>query len=144
MLVAATAAGCGDGPSQSPTQPPTDGPLVSYTRSGGLATTAQHLVVEQDGSATVRVEGPGNIGGDLRLSGAELARLRAAIDDATLDVDSPPATCADCFTYEITAGGETASFDQTQIPAATAPLVALLEEVVARETPSGPARRGGA
>lgn len=145
MIAAAVvaAAGCGDDDSQpASTQRPPGGALITYTRSGGIAATTRHLVVQEDGSATVRVEGPGDIGAEFRLSEAELRQLRSAIDDATLEGDSAPTGCADCYSYEIAAAGSTASFDETQIPPGTQHLVSLLDGIVDSETPSGPARNG--
>jgi hypothetical protein len=137
----AALAGCGDDDDQSP-QPASIGPLVVYERAGGIGFTAQRLVVEQDGSATVRVEGPGEIGADFELSASELDELRAALEDATLEGEQAEPTCADCYLYEIEYGGEAASFDQTMVPADTEPLIALLGDIVEREVPTGPARGG--
>lgn len=62
------------------------------------------------------------------------------LDEATPESDPGPVTCGDCYSYSIEYGGETAGFDQTQMPSATEPAIGLLEEIVARETPTGPAR----
>jgi hypothetical protein len=145
-LAVALAAGCGDDEPAAPTAPTAatqaDGPLVVYERSGGIAFTAERMVVEQDGSATVKVEGPGRIGAEFELSDAELKELHGLLDGATLE--SPePSGCADCYAYVIESGGETASFDQTNYPPGTEPLVTFLSEIVERETPSGPARDAG-
>jgi hypothetical protein len=140
LLAVGLAAGCADDePADSP-EP--NGPLVVYERAGGIAFTAQRLVVEQDGSAKVSVEGPGEIGADFELSAGELDELRAALEDATLEGEQAEPTCADCYLYEIEYGGETASFDQTMVPADTEPVIALLSDIVEREVPTGPARGG--
>jgi hypothetical protein len=143
--IAALAAGfllaCGDG-DETVTVQETNGPLVVYERAGGIAFTAQRMVVAEDGSATVEVEGPGEIGAEFELSGAELEELHGLLDGATFE--SPePSGCADCYVYAIESGGESASFDQTSYPPGTKPLVAFLSEIVERETPSGPARDAG-
>ena len=144
VVTAAVFAGCGGShPNQAPiTQPTTDGALITYTRSGGIAATTQHLTVRTDGSATVSVEGPGDIGADFRLSHAEFAELNSAIGDATLEGEAPPTGCADCYSYVISADGATASFDETQVPSGTEHLVSLCERIIERETPTGPARNG--
>ena len=139
---AALATGCGDDEAPEPSEPEPTGPLVVYERAGGIAFTAQRLVVARDGSASVRVEGPGEIGADFELSAGELDELRAALEDASLEGGQDEPTCADCYFYEIEYGGETASFDQTTVPAETEPLIALLSEIVEREVPTGPARGG--
>jgi hypothetical protein len=142
LVAAALAAGCGDDEPAEPPRPEPNGPLVVYERAGGIAFTAQRLVVAHDGSASVSVEGPGGIGADFELSASELDELRAALEDATLEGEQTEPTCADCYFYEIEYGGETASFDQTMIPADTEPLIALLTDIVEREVPTGPARGG--
>jgi hypothetical protein len=144
LLAAALAAGCGDDQATAPTAPtttPAAEALVVYERAGGIAYTAQRLVVEEDGSATVTVEGPGEIGAEFQLSGAELDELRALLDAASFETPEPSA-CADCYVYVIESGGESARFDQTNVPSSTEPLVEFLSKIVERETPSGPARDG--
>jgi hypothetical protein len=139
LVAAALAAGCDD---DEPAEPEPNGPLVVYERAGGIAFTAQRLVVAHDGSASVSVEGPGEIAADFELSAGELDELRAALEDATLDGEQAQPTCADCYLYEIEYGGETASFDQTMVPEDAAPLIGLLGDIVERAVPSGPARGG--
>ena len=144
LFAAAFAAGCGDDQTTAPTVPATaraGGPLVVYEREGGVAYTAQRLVVEEDGSATVTVEGPGEIGADFELSEAELDELRALLDAASLE--SPePSGCVDCYVYVVESGGATATFDETNFPPGAKPLVEFISKIVQRETPSGPARDG--
>jgi hypothetical protein len=142
LAAAAIAVGCGDDEPAGSPQPEPSGPLVVYERAGGIAFTAQRLVVEHDGSASVRVEGPGEIGADFELSASELDELRTALEDATLEGEQNEPTCADCYFYEIEYGGETGSFDQTKVPTDTEPLIALLSDIVEREVPTGPARGG--
>jgi hypothetical protein len=142
LAAAAIAAGCGDDESAGSRQPEPSAPLVVYERAGGIAFTAQRLVVAHDGSASVSVEGPGEIGADFEVSAGELDELRAALEDATLEGEQGEPTCADCYLYEIEYGGEIASFDQTMVPADAEALIALLGDIVEREVPSGPARGG--
>jgi hypothetical protein len=144
LFAAALAAGCGDDRATAPTAPTTTQaaePLVVYERTGGLAFTAQRLVVEEDGSATVTVEGPGEIGAEFQLSEAELDELRALLDAASFET-SEPSACADCYVYAVQSGGESTTFDQTSVPSSTAPLVEFLSKIVEHKTPSGPARDG--
>src|SRR5688500_3297141 len=108
LFATALAAGCGDDRATAPTAPTTTQaaePLVVYERAGGLAFTAQRLVVEEDGSATVTVEGPGEIGAEFQLSEAELDELRALLDAASFEA-SEPSACTDCYVYVIESGGE--------------------------------------
>jgi hypothetical protein len=141
------AVGCGDDELTTPTVPDTttaaddDGPLVVYERAGGIAYTAQRLVIEEDGSATVTVEGPGEIGAEFQLSESELDELRALLDAASFETPEPSG-CADCYAYVIESGDESATFDQVNFPEGTEPLVEFLSKIVERETPSGPARDG--
>jgi hypothetical protein len=139
VFAAAVAAGCGDGGETITTQEPAGGPLVVYEREGGVAFTAQRMVIEEDGAATVEVAGPGDVGAEFDLSESELFELRALLDEATFESPEPTG-CADCYAYTIESGGETATFDQTSYPPGTEPLIAFLSEIVERETPSGPAR----
>ena len=142
LAAAALGTGCGDDQPGEPPEPEPDGPLVVYERAGGIAFTAQRLVVAHDGSASASVEGPGEIGADFELSRGELDDLRAKLEDATLEGEQEEPACADCYFYEIEYGGETASFDQTMVPPDAEPLIALLGDIVEREVPTGPARGG--
>jgi hypothetical protein len=121
---------------------PSHGALVVYERAGGIAFTAQRMVIDEDGSATVEVEGPGKVGAEFDLSGAEIDELRGLLDAATLETPPEPSGCADCYAYSLEHDGHTASFDQTSFPPGTEPLVAFLSKLVERETPAGPAREG--
>ena len=143
LAAAALIAGCGDEDSSGrTTTSQSGGPLVVYERSGGIAFTAQRMVVQEDGSATVKVQGPGEIGAEFEVPDAELEELRGLLAEATFE--SPePSGCADCYAYVLEHDGESASFDQANMSAGMEPLVSLLSEIVERETPSGPARDGG-
>jgi hypothetical protein len=142
--VAALVAGCGDDDDSNGAAAtvPAGEPLVVYERAGGVGYTAQRMVIEEDGTATVTIEGPGEIGAEFGLSEPELAELHTLLDRATF-ANSEPSDCADCYAYEISHGGETATFAQTSYPPGMEPLVKSLSEIVERETPSGPARGAG-
>ena len=142
LAAVAVAAGCG-GDDETITDPEPLGPLVVYERAGGIAYTAQRMEIDEGGAATVVVEGPGEIGAEFELTDAELEELRELLAGADLERPSEgPTGCADCYVYRIEAEGDTASFDQTNYPPGTEPLVAFLSDLVERETPTGPARGG--
>jgi hypothetical protein len=142
LAAAAALPGCDEDVSTtSTTQHQSGGPLVVYERAGGVAYTAQRMVVEEDGSATVEVEGPGSIGAEFELTDAELDELRGLLAGATLESPEPTG-CADCYAYSIEHDGRSASFDQTSYPPGTEPLVEFLSTLVERETPTGPLRNG--
>ena len=144
-LSAALAGGCdGEGTtttSSTTTAAQSEGALVIYQRFGGIAFTAQQMVIEQDGSAKVAVKGPGKIGADFQLTDAELTELRELLADATLETQ-PPSGCNDCYGYSIEYMGPPAIFDETTYPPGAEPLVGFLSKLVERETPTGPLRDG--
>jgi hypothetical protein len=145
-LCAAPLAGGCDGErttttSATTTDAHTAGALVIYQRFGGIAFTAQQMVVEQDGSAKVEVKGPGRIRADFLLTDAELAELRELLADATLETP-PPSGCNDCYGYSIEYMGPPAIFDETSFPPGAEPLIEFLSALVERETPTGPLRNG--
>ena len=144
LAVAATALlyGCDEaGSNGSTTTRQSGGPLVVYERAGGIAFTAQRMVIDEDGSATVEVEGPGEIGAEFELSESELHELRGLLAGASFE-SLEPSGCADCYAYSIEHEGRSASFDQTSYPPAMKPLVTFLSKLVERETPTGPLRDG--
>ena len=115
--------------------------LVSYSRSGGIAGSAEQLIVDRDGRAVLSTEGGAEAGEEeFELSDAELARLEGSLDAAAgIEVPPPPPGCVDCFSYSVEAEGISFSLDDTsfgslQIPAQATGLIQLLGEL---------ARRGG-
>ena len=118
LATALLAAGCGDD-DPPPEAPPESGPLVTYARSGGVASVPESLVVEADGAATV-VAGIDGARLSFRLSDRELEQLRSELDAADFEsVEDPPSppTCADCYVYEIVYDGTTISYDEANPPA---------------------------
>ena len=120
LLLAAIAIGCGGGDElTAPTVPePAGGPLVEYTRGGGFAPSVQHLTVEPDGAAVLEAgyepQKPETT--EFSLTDAELEDLTAAVEAADLEaVENGDAICADCFTYEIEAGGQDAQLTDADL-----------------------------
>jgi hypothetical protein len=138
MLAACTAfvAGCGgDDPA---TTTPGSGALVTYSRTGGVASVPEQLVVEADGTATVEA-GIGTARHSFELDQNELDQLRAELEAADLGAFEPPpgpSACADCFSYEVVYNGTTVSYDDAHPPAAAvASVVAHLGQITADHYP---------
>jgi hypothetical protein len=131
VLIAATAIGCGGGAGS--TDPTADGPLVTYSRGGGIAGVDERLRIEPDGSAVVSVGIDGRQS-SFALTDHELAQLRGELEAADLgsvDAQGPPTGCADCFVYELTYGGRTISYDEASpVPEPVATVVADLGTLV--------------
>src|SRR3954452_368574 len=88
--------------------PPHPPPLVTYVKEGGVAGLREQVTVARDGRVTVRDGyGPSRTVRHLRLTRAQLARLRRILDRAHIErlADAGPADCADCFGYDITYAG---------------------------------------
>lgn len=137
MLIAgALLAGCGGDEREPPSAGP--GPLVTYSREGGVAGISEVMVVERDGQASIRVGVDGKRIG-FELSADELDRLEAELEAADLDqveLDPDDVVCADCFTYTIAAdGSEIAVNDLDRPPDAVATLLAHLGEIAAANHP---------
>jgi hypothetical protein len=113
-----------------------EAPLITYTRSGGIAFTSVELAVQAGGDAVLRVEsGPGKPQEqEFELEAAELEELRAlvaSIDPEAVDVETDIA-CADCFEYRLVfpPGEEIAFADVPGPPAEVEPLLTELNEIV--------------
>jgi hypothetical protein len=134
-------AGCGEGDSAetTTTAAPTDGPLVTYSREGGVASMPVELTIETDGSATLTSEYDGQAE-DFTLDGAELDRLTGELEAADLDGfggPAEPSSCADCFLYTVTYGETTVSYDDTASPSdEIVALVGHLDELAMAHTPA--------
>lgn len=135
-LAAFSFAGCGDdAPSADP--PGTDdGPLVTYSRSGGLSGISEQLVVDRDGDARVEAGSVGQpVSTELELTDLELADLMEMLDAAPLDAfEQSPGGCDDCFEYGIETGGESIELSDTDLQegsGATVPneIFALLDKL---------------
>lgn len=140
-LIAATAlllaAGCGGGDESTTASP--DGPLVTYSKSGGIAGIEERLVIEPDGSATVST-GPDGSQRSFALGADELSVLEAELEAADLDaVEDRPTGCADCFHYEISYGGSTVGYDEIiQPPQSVAAVASHLAALVDEHAPAAP------
>ena len=113
-----------------------EAPLITYTRSGGIAFTSVELDVRAGGEATLTVEsGPGKPQKqDFTLESAELEELRelvASVDPEAVDVETDIA-CADCFEYRLVfpRGEELVFADVPGPPPELEPILAELDEIV--------------
>ncbi len=137
--LAVVAAGCGGDDTTTTTADP--GILVTYSRSGGVASMPESLVIRADGSATVEA-GVTGAREEFELDPDELARVRTELEAAEFDdVADPPVQtgCADCYVYEITYDGTTMSYDESQaaLPASVTAVVTHLSEITADHYPPG-------
>jgi len=87
--------------------PGSNGELLSVTRSGGFAGTTETITIGSDG----RVEVAGDAGPpqDLRIPAAMLSRIAdelQRLDWERAGNEPPNVDCADCFIYDIRAGGQ--------------------------------------
>lgn len=110
VAVALLAAGCGaDSDTSEPdSSAPQGGPLVDWSRSGGIAGVAEEMTIERDGSATLTV-GVDAESTEFRLADGELAQLADELEAADFEAVEPSAAeavCADCFVYGVTVAGE--------------------------------------
>lgn len=133
-LACAALMGCGDDSRGGSDPGPIGDPLVVYERSGGIAGIHERLEVELGGAATLTF-GSGERQGRraLQLTNDELRELESALGSADLDeIEPAPGACADCFEYEITYGGETASFDDVaEVPRSVREAQTQLTDIVA-------------
>lgn len=139
--VALFAAGCGSsaepGDSDGPVQ--TDGSLVTYSRTGGVAGLDERLRINPDGTATLAYGEPVDTEREFELTSAERERITSLLEEA--DFDSMPANpgptgCADCFVYTVEYGGESVTYDDVAEPSASiAALVAALGELTDSHQP---------
>jgi hypothetical protein len=128
-------AGCGSSDEGDSTPAPSDsgGPLVVYTKTGGVAGVREHLQVSDDGSATLAVGYQPVEKRSFELEPDELDRLRGLLEAADFDgVDPGPGIgCADCFQYEIEyAGKRTAFAEIAGIPDSVGQVVTELGGIV--------------
>jgi hypothetical protein len=114
-------AGCGSGDDGGGgTQVDPDPTLVTYKRGGGIAATYIEVTIGQDGSGayTSGYDQPGHPAkaGGFELTDAQMDDLRDAIEAAQpLAVEDGETGCADCYEYEIDAGGQEVSFDDVEL-----------------------------
>lgn len=132
---------CGE--DSAPGPPGDGGPLVVWERAGGIAGVGEHLEIKTDGSAAITVGFEGRHR-KFELTSSELQEVRDRVEAAELDmVESPPedAICADCFSYELEAGGESAAWDSSVgLPDSVSALGSLLSQLAAEHYPKGTQR----
>ncbi len=143
LLIALTTllAGCGSDDVKEGNDEPvlTNGALVTYTRTGGVAGLDERLRVEPDGTATLSYGEPVNTERSFELTAAELDRITTLLGEA--DFDSMPASpeptgCADCFVYTVEYGGDTVAYDDaTEASPSISALVAGLGELTDAHQP---------
>jgi hypothetical protein len=145
LVVTAALAGCGggDGTITAPTVPE-DGPLIGYSRSGGIAFSVQELEVNRDGTATLTLqEGTKPESRELALTDQELESLTEAleaVDPKAVDVETDVA-CADCYVYALTFpdGTELEFAEFPDPPSELEPLLTELNGIVEANSPPNPA-----
>jgi hypothetical protein len=141
VIVVAALVGCGESDPDEPSGEPvlTNGALVTYTRTGGVAGLDERLRIEPDGTATIAYGEPVDSEEPFDLSDAELERLTALLEAADFDStpENPEQTgCADCFVYTVEYGGKSVTYDDVTQPAPSiAELVAALGEIAESNQP---------
>lgn len=129
--------GCGGDEEQGPDSagPQSGGPLVEYSRTGGVAGIDEGLRIEADGAGVYEVGQPEPRRQSLELSEAELEELSALVDEAALDaVEAEPSGCADCFVYTVAAAGNEVSLDDVTLldaPGSVQQLIGFLNALAA-------------
>ena len=136
LLALALLAGCG-GDDESTTTP-TSGTLVTYVRTGGVASMPERLEVEMDGAATVEA-GVDPAREQFELDADELEALRDELEAADLagfDEPDEPSGCADCYIFQVGSGDDMIRYDESQeVPEAVSTLVAHLSRITADHYP---------
>jgi hypothetical protein len=129
--------GCGEDEGEAPDSPspPSDGPLVEYSRTGGIAGIDERLRIEADGAATYAVGAPEPRRRSFALSETELEELNGLLDEVALDALEPmDSGCADCFVYTVAHAGETAALDDVTLldaPGSVQQLIGFLNALAA-------------
>ncbi len=135
--VAAIVVGCGD--DESSTTESDSGNLVSYERTGGVASMPERMTIEAGGSGIVEA-GVDPAREAFELGSDELEQLRSELEAADFEgfeQRSEPTGCADCYVYEVTYDGTTVSYDQSEtIPEPMTAAVAHLSEIAAAHYPA--------
>ncbi|NTU99890.1 MAG: META domain-containing protein, partial [Methanoregulaceae archaeon] len=111
-------------------------PLITYSRTGGIAGLDDRLILSPDGTATVTRKGATRQVKVPELTMRKLTAHLSAADFPSLK-DSYPATRegADFFTYTLTHDGKTVVTKDTGIPAILVPIINTLNEIVESHTP---------
>jgi hypothetical protein len=141
MAIALFAVGCGESEDPESDEPVlTDGALVTYARSGGVAGMDERLRIEPDGTATVTIGEPLNTDRSFDLTEAEFDEVQTLLDAADLEAmpsEPEPTGCADCFVYAVEYGGHSVTYDDaTESEPSVGELVAALDEIVTAHQPA--------
>ncbi len=124
-------AGCGD----EETEDSASSGVITYSRSGGIAGIGEFLEIGADGDAELTL----GYGADaaverFEVPADELETIQRGLGEVNFDEidEGQESTCADCFVYEISYGGQKATSDDISLSedfrAAAATLVRLAEE----------------
>ena len=108
---------CGDDDEVTTEPSGSNGPLVSYERTGGIAGLSESLTVAEDGQAELGVGQPDPATTEFGVADAELESLRATVEAADLggvSLPGGPSACADCFVYEIETEAGAVTYDDAQ------------------------------
>ncbi|HUU74887.1 MAG TPA: hypothetical protein VMW63_02230 [Methanoregulaceae archaeon] len=125
-------AGCTEErPSGSDSAPP-PAILVDYSRTGGIAGFEEHLVVFENGQAVYSAHSGSGV---IMLDVATLEEVRTLLDSADFPNMSNeyPAESqgSDYITYVIMYQGKTVQTETTGVPEELAPLISLLDSILA-------------
>ncbi|MEU3960362.1 hypothetical protein AB0F42_11135 [Streptomyces buecherae] len=128
-LLMASASGCG----ALADEPADSGGFVSLHRAGGFAGHWDQVTVYDDG--TLRTEHQGARGGQARLTGQEMGRLRALLGEVGF-ADLPRRSVSDIggdrYVYRLTHRGHTITTDQSRKLGAVDEIIALLNPRLTR------------
>ena len=128
LLAIAVAACAPTAPARAP-----GGPLIEYRRTGGIAGFDDQLIIQADGRAELKRRDSEQT---LVLSQAELQQLTAVLEQAQFDRLKaeylPEEEGADLFDYVITYRGHTVHTQDTAVPGALEPVLAALNDLLAR------------
>jgi hypothetical protein len=121
MIVLAALMGCSEDPDEVPSaedpstgtdtderaNPSSGGQLLTFTRSGGFAGTTETITIGSGGR--VEIESDAAPSQELTIPPDLVNRLQEelkSLDWARAANEPPNVDCADCFTYDIRAGGQ--------------------------------------
>ena len=129
IAVGALVLACGPVPAGKMDTPSSAAILVAYDRTGGFASFEDHLILREDGRASVRRRGGE---GEVALDAKRLSKVRSALDAVDFSAlrDEYRADGADLFTYRIAARGRTITFMDSAVPPPLEPVLRLLNEIV--------------
>ena len=113
------------------------GPLVDYRRSGGLAGSDDHLVIEAGGRAILTRHQARH---EFAVEPETLNRLTTLFDQAQFTALRgeylPASNCCDLFDYVLTYQGHTVHTMDGAVPEALAPVLQALGEIITRSSPT--------